>query len=193
MRIISGKNRGRHIVAPDNLPVRPTTDLGKESLFNILNNYFYFDRVKVLDLFSGTGNLTYEFASRGALSVIAVDADQRCTNFIKRTVEKLDYHNVAVVRQDAFLYTERCRQKFDIIFADPPYQLEGIGKIIDNVFANDLLNPDGWLVMEHSKEHDFSEHPKFFQHRMYGKLNFTFLVNMTEDSENEEEEEPANE
>lgn len=193
MRIISGKNRGRHIVAPDNLPVRPTTDLGKESLFNILNNYFYFDRVKVLDLFSGTGNITYEFASRGALSVIAVDADQRCTNFIKRTVEKLDFPNVAVVHQDAFLYTERCRQKFDVIFADPPYQLEGIEKIIDNVFANELLNPDGWLIMEHSKEHDFSEHPKFFQHRTYGKLNFTFLVNMTEDSENEEEEDENNE
>lgn len=188
MRIISGKNRGRQIVAPDNLPVRPTTDLGKESLFNILNNYFYFDRVKVLDLFSGTGNLTYEFASRGAISVIAVDADQRCTNFIKKTIEKLDYQNVAVIRQDAFQYTERCRQKFDIIFADPPYQLEGIEKIIDNVFANELLNPDGWLVMEHSKEHDFSSHPNFFQHRTYGKLNFTFLVNMTEDEEGNEGE-----
>ena len=105
MRIISGKNKGRQIVAPDNLPVRPTTDLGKESLFNILNNYFYFDRIKVLDLFSGTGNLTYEFASRGAISVIAVDADQRCTNFIKKTIEKLDYQNVAVIRQDAFQYT----------------------------------------------------------------------------------------
>ncbi len=181
MRIISGKNRGRHIVAPDNLPVRPTTDLGKESLFNILNNYFYFDRVKVLDLFSGTGNLTYEFASRGALSVIAVDSDQRCTNFIRKTIEALDYKNVAIVRQDAFTYTERCRQKFDIIFADPPYQLENIEKIVENVFANELLNPDGWLVMEHSKEHDFSDHPNFFQHRIYGKLNFSFLVNMTED------------
>lgn len=183
MRIISGKNRGRHIVAPDNLPVRPTTDLGKESLFNILNNYFYLDQVKVLDLFSGTGNLTYEFASRGAVSVIAVDADQRCTNFIRKTITTLKYDNVAIIRQDAFAYTAACRQKFDIIFADPPYQLEGIGKIVENVFKNELLNPDGWLVLEHSKEHDFSDDPHFFEHRCYGKLNFTFFVNMTEDGE----------
>lgn len=183
MRIISGKNRGRHIVAPDNLPVRPTTDLGKESLFNILNNYFYLDQVKVLDLFSGTGNLTYEFASRGAVSVIAVDADQRCTNFIRKTITTLKYDNVAIIRQDAFAYTAACRQKFDIIFADPPYQLEGIEKIVENVFKNELLNPDGWLVLEHSKEHDFSDDPHFFEHRCYGKLNFTFFVNMTEDGE----------
>jgi len=186
MRIISGKNRGRQIIAPDNLPVRPTTDMGKESLFNILNNYFYFDRVKVLDLFSGTGNIAYEFASRGAVSVIAVDSDQRCTNFIKKTVEKLQYKNMAVIRQDAFAYTAACRQKFDIIFADPPYEMEGTEKIIDNVFNNGLLNPDGWLVMEHSKYHDFSDHPKYYQHRNYGKVNFTFFVNMTEETETEE-------
>jgi len=190
MRIISGKNRGRHIVAPENLPVRPTTDLGKESLFNILNNYFYLDNIRVLDLFSGTGNLTYEFASRGAISVIAVDADQRCTNFIKKTIEKLQYDNVAVIRQDAFAYTRACRQKFDVVFADPPYQLEGIEKIVDNVFENELLNPDGWLVLEHSAEHDFSANPHFFEHRTYGKLNFTFFVNMTE---NEEEKADNNE
>ena len=189
MRIISGKNRGRHIVAPDNLPVRPTTDLGKESLFNILNNYFFLDQVKVLDLFSGTGNLTYEFASRGAASIIAVDADQRCTNFIRKTITTLKYDNVAVVRQDAFAYTAACRQKFDIIFADPPYQLEGIEKIVENVFKNDLLNPDGWLVLEHSKEHDFSEHPHYFEQRRYGKLNFTFFVNMTKNSEESESKE----
>jgi len=185
MRIISGKNRGRQIIAPDNLPVRPTTDMGKESLFNILNNYFYFDRVRVLDLFSGTGNLTYEFASRGAVSVIAVDSDQRCTNFIRKTIDKLQYSNVAIIRQDAFAYTASCRQKFDIIFADPPYDMEGIDKIIDNVFQNELLLPDGWLVMEHSKEHDFSNHPKFYEHRNYGRVNFSFFVNMTEENEEE--------
>lgn len=188
MRIISGKNRGKQIVAPANLPVRPTTDLGKESLFNILNNYFYFDRVRVLDLFSGTGNITYEFASRGAVAVTAVDVDQRCTNFIHRTIEKLQYDNVMVIRQDAFAYTERCRQKYDIIFADPPYQLEGIEKIIENVFKNEMLNPDGWLIMEHSKEHDFSDNPHFYQHRIYGKLNFTFFVNMSDEQQEETED-----
>lgn len=189
MRIISGKNRGRQIIAPENLPVRPTTDMAKESLFNILNNYFYFENIKVLDLFSGTGNLTYEFASRGAVSVISVDSDQRCTNFIRKTIDKLNYTNVAVIRQDAFAYTAGCRQKFDVIFADPPYQLEGIEKIIDNVFEHELLNPDGWLCLEHSKVHDFSQHPMFYQHRNYGKVNFSFFVNMTDDNTEGEETE----
>ncbi|MCQ2271342.1 MAG: 16S rRNA (guanine(966)-N(2))-methyltransferase RsmD [Bacteroidales bacterium] len=191
MRIISGKNRGRQITAPNNLPVRPTTDMAKESLFNILNNYFYFDRVTVLDLFAGTGNLTYEFASREALSVTSVDSYQACTDFIRRTVDKLGYGSqVSVVKADAFLFTQRCRQQFDIIFADPPYDLENIGQIVDNVFNNKLLKPDGWLIIEHSKDHDFSQHPQFYQHRKYGKVNFSFLVNMTEteDSKKEDQE-----
>lgn len=187
MRIISGKNRGRHIVAPENLPVRPTTDLGKESLFNILNNYFFFDQVKVLDLFSGTGNIAYEFASRGAISVVAVDSDQRCTNFIRKTLTQLKYDNVAVIRQDAFAYTANCKQKFDIIFADPPYVLDGIEQIVDHVFKNEMLNPDGWFVLEHSKEHDFSNHPFYYNHRRYGKLNFTFFVNISDDESQEAE------
>ncbi len=191
MRIISGKNRGRQITAPNNLPVRPTTDMAKESLFNILNNYFYFDRVTVLDLFAGTGNLTYEFASREALSVTSVDSYQACTDFIRRTVDKLGYGSqVSVVKADAFLFTQRCRQQFDIIFADPPYDLENIGQIVYNVFNNKLLKPDGWLIIEHSKDHDFSQHPQFYQHRKYGKVNFSFLVNMTEteDSKKEDQE-----
>lgn len=189
MRIICGKNKGRQITAPANLPVRPTTDMAKESLFNILNNYFYFDRVTVLDLFSGTGNITYEFASRGALSVTSVDINQRCADFIHRTVNQLSYNQVAVIKADAFLFTQRCKQQFDIIFADPPYDMEGIGKIIDNVFAQNLLKPDGWLVMEHPKHYDFSQHPKFYDHRNYGKVNFTFLVNMSDEEEEERQQE----
>ena len=177
MRIIGGRNKGRHIIAPQSLPVRPTTDLGKESLFNILNNYFYFDRITVLDLFAGTGNITLEFASREALSVIAVDNHHGCADFIKKNVAKLEYDNVMVIKGDAFQFTERCRQQFDVIFADPPYDLEGIEKIVDNVFEKQLLKPEGWLIMEHSRDYDFSQHPKFYEHRKYGKLNFSFLVN----------------
>jgi len=189
MRIISGKNKGRHILAPTNLPVRPTTDMAKESLFNILNNYFYFDQVEVLDLFTGTGNISYEFASREAKSVVSVDIDVHCTNFVKKMVETLHYDQVSVIRQDAFAYTAASRRKFDIIFADPPYQMENIEKIIQNVFDNELLKPDGWLVLEHSNEYDFSEHPSFFDHRCYGRVNFTFFVNMTEDDTDQEEKE----
>jgi 16S rRNA (guanine966-N2)-methyltransferase len=181
MRIISGKNRGRKIEAPASLPVRPTTDLGKESLFNILNNYFFFDRVRVLDLFAGTGNITYEFASRGASSVTAVDNHQECTDFIRKTITKLAYENVSIIRGDAFHFIEKSKQKYDIIFADPPYDIEGVEKIVDSVFTNQLLNQDGWLVIEHSRDYDFSKHPKFFQHRKYGKLNFSFLVNMSDE------------
>ncbi|MBR4136579.1 MAG: 16S rRNA (guanine(966)-N(2))-methyltransferase RsmD [Bacteroidales bacterium] len=189
MRIISGKNKGRHIVAPANLPVRPTTDMAKESLFNILNNYFYLDQVEVLDLFAGTGNLTYEFASRDAKSVVAVDIDLHCTNFIRKTIQTLHYDQVSVIRQDAFAYTAACHRKFDIIFADPPYQMENIDQIVQHVFDNEMLKPNGWLVMEHSDEHDFSEHPSYYDHRRYGRVNFTFFVNMTEDSSETAEKE----
>ena len=179
MRIIGGKNKGRHIKPPQHLPVRPTTDLGKESLFNILNNYFYFDRVSVLDLFAGTGNITLEFASRGATGVLAVDNNHACIDFIKKTITTLQYNNVVPIRGDAFQFVERCKQQFDIIFADPPYDLPGIEKIADIVFANHLLKDNGWLILEHPKEYDFSENPYFYEHRKYGKLNFSFLVNMT--------------
>jgi 16S rRNA (guanine(966)-N(2))-methyltransferase RsmD len=177
MRIIQGKNKGRHIQAPASLPARPTTDLGKESLFNILNNYFHFDRITVLDLFAGTGNISYEFASRGAISVTTVDNYQGCADFIRKTAEKLQFDNISVIRGDAFSFVERARQQFDIIFADPPYDLKGLELIVKHVFANQLLKSDGWLVLEHNRGYDFSQHPNFYEHRKYGKLNFTFLVN----------------
>ena len=189
MRIISGKNKGRHIVAPANLPVCPTTDMAKESLFNILNNYFYLDQVEVLDLFAGTGNLTYEFASRDAKSVVSVDLDMHCVNFIKKTIQTLHYDQVSVVRQNAFAYTAASRRKFDVIFADPPYQTENIAEIVRNVFDNEMLKPDGWLVLEHSDAHDFSDHPAFYDHRRYGRVNFTFFVNMSDAEGAEKEEE----
>lgn len=177
MRIISGKNKGRKIVAPTNLPVRPTTDLGKESLFNILNNYFYFDRITVLDLFAGTGNVSLEFASREAVSVTSVDIFQGCVDFMKKTAAKLQYDNMSVLKGDAFQFLSNCKQQYDIVFCDPPYDLEGVERIPQLVFDNHLLKQEGWLIIEHSKIHNFSEHPQFFQHRKYGRLNFTFFVN----------------
>lgn len=180
MRIISGKNKGRRINPPANLPVRPTTDLGKESLFNILNNYFFFDAVTVIDLFAGTGNVSLEFASREAVSVTSVDIHKPCVDFIQQMAAKLEYKNLTTVNADAFQFLNRISQPVDIIFADPPYDMEGVEKLADIVFERGLLKPDGWLIIEHSKAYDFSGHSKFFQHRNYGKLNFTFLVNMTE-------------
>ena len=174
-------------MAPANLPVRPTTDLGKESLFNILNNYFYFDRITVLDLFAGTGNISLEFASREAVSVTSVDNFQGCTDFIRKMAATLKYDNLSVIKSDAFAFLEKSRQQYDIIFADPPYDLEGIERLPELVFGKGLLKKEGWLVLEHSKIYDFSEHPQFYQHRKYGKLNFTFFVNGDFKPEEEEE------
>ncbi len=187
MRIIGGKNKGKRIVAPVNLPVRPTTDLGKESLFNILNNYFYFNNITVIDLFAGTGNISLEFASRDAIAVTAIDEHQPCIDFIKKMATQLQYSNLTALKADAFQYLERLRQPVNIIFADPPYNMENIDKIPDLIFEKKLLKPDGWFILEHGKAYDFSKHPNFYQHRKYGKLNFTFFANFTEDTPETEE------
>ena len=152
MRIISGKHKGRRLVAPKNLPVRPTTDMCKESLFNILNNYFNFHGLKVLDLFSGTGNISYEFASRGAGPITSVDGDMGCVNYIKKTATELDL-DISVIKSDVFKFLEKSKASYDIIFADPPYDLsqENFEKIIQLIFENELLDEEGMLIIEHSK------------------------------------------
>ncbi|MCL2131053.1 MAG: 16S rRNA (guanine(966)-N(2))-methyltransferase RsmD [Lentimicrobiaceae bacterium] len=176
MRIISGNHRGKKIVAPPNLPVRPTTDFAKESLFNILDNYFYFDTVKVLDLFAGTGNISYEFAARGAVEVVAVDNNEACADFIEKTAKSLHFEQLQVVRNDALEYISHCKQPFNVIFADPPYDWDKYSAIPQLVFENGLLSPNGFLVIEHAVAVDFQQHPKFFQQRHYGKVNFSFFA-----------------
>lgn len=175
MRIIRGSHRGRKITAPASLPVRPTTDLAKESLFNILENNIYFEDVRVLDLYAGTGSISYEFASRGAPLVIAVDINPRCVKFIAETAGKLEFSQLKPIRSSSLGYLRQSAGKFDLIFADPPFDLEGIREIADLVFERQLLNPDGWLIIEHSQQHDFSAHPNFFERRKYGKVNFSFF------------------
>lgn len=176
MRIISGNHKGKQIVTPQNLPVRPTTDLAKESLFNILNNFFHFDTIQVMDLFAGTGNITYEFAARGALTVIAVDNNPLCINFIKKTIEKLNFDSVHVVKADVPTFLNSCKQKFNIIFADPPYDSEFYPILPELVFNNNLLLEDGFLIIEHSSFISYNEHPKFYQLRKYGKVHFSIFA-----------------
>ena len=146
MRIISGQHKGRRISAPKKLPVRPTTDMAKEGLFNILNNSFYFDELRILDLFAGTGNISYEFASRGAEDIICVDADYGCIKFINQTAVLLEA-NITAIKSDVFGYLEKTRQKHNIIFADPPYAMSEADfiKIEHWVFANNLLEEEGVL------------------------------------------------
>lgn len=175
MRIIRGSHGGRKILAPANLPVRPTTDLAKESLFNILDNYIYFEDIDVLDLFAGTGSISYEFASRGSKSVVAVDIHPKCVHFIANTATKLNFSQLRVVRTAALPFLQHALSKYDLIFADPPYDLDGIEQIAVVVFERQLLKDGGFLIIEHDKSHDFSSYPGFFQQRNYGKVNFTFF------------------
>jgi 16S rRNA (guanine(966)-N(2))-methyltransferase RsmD len=175
MRIISGKYRGRTILPPRNLRARPTTDFAKENLFNVLVNLVDFEELDVLDLFSGTGSISYEFASRGAHSVTSVEVNSVHHNFIRQTARELKFENFYAVKANAFLYLKSCTKKFDLIFSDAPYDLEGSEEIIDLVFEHDLLEEDGIFIFEHSKDKDFSNHPNFWQLRSYGSVQFTFL------------------
>tara|TARA_B100000795_G_C22796863_1_gene439801 strand:- start:2213 stop:2773 length:561 start_codon:yes stop_codon:yes gene_type:complete len=175
MRIISGKHKGRRITAPKNLPVRPTTDLAKESLFNILNNHYYFDTISVIDLFSGTGNIAFEFASRGANNIHAVDGNFNCIKFINKISAEFDL-SINAYRSDVFKFLEKTKLKNDIIFADPPYgmELDKFLKIIDLVFERHLLNENGLLIVEHSKHMDLSENKFLSYSKKYGGSVFSF-------------------
>lgn len=180
MRIISGTLKGRRIEPKEELPVRPTTDMARESLFNILNNYVDYEESTVMDLFSGTGAVAFEFVSRGAKSVTAVEINNRCVDFIRKTAEKFGIDNMQVVRADVFDMLKRAYRKFDIVFADPPYSSPDLPKLPDIVFEKGILTDDGIFILEHPAEHSFEDHPHFWQHRRYGKVNFTFFATKLE-------------
>ena len=188
MRIISGKHKGRRLVAPKNLPVRPTTDMCKESLFNILNNYFNLHGLKVLDLFSGTGNISYEFASRGAGPITSVDGDMGCVNYIKKTATELDL-DISVIKSDVFKFLEKSKANYDIIFADPPYDLsqENFEKIIQLIFENELLDEEGMLIVEHSKHTKLDHLTNFSFSKSYGGSVFSFYEFESDEEEDYEE------
>lgn len=176
MRIISGQYKARRITAPKNLPVRPTTDMAKEALFNILNNKYYLDDISVLDLFSGTGNISYEFASRGTKTITAVDANYGCIKFINETAEAFDMQ-IQTVKSDVFKFLEHTKQKHDIIFADPPYDFDIalFTKIPELVFQNEVLDAGGMLIVEHSKHTKLDHLPHFIQTKNYGGNAFSFF------------------
>jgi len=182
MRIISGKHKSKRLQAPKNLPVRPTTDMAKEALFNIINNSYYFNNISVLDLFSGTGNISFEFGSRGTENITAVDAHFGCIKYINETSKELNL-NINTLKSDVFKYLEKSNAKFDIIFADPPYEfeLELFEKIVDLVFGKDLLNNEGTLIVEHSKQTDLSNHQYFSYSKKYGGNMFSFFEKENED------------
>ncbi len=177
MRIIAGSLKGRRLNPPTTLPVRPTTDMARESLFNILNNYEDYEDCTVLDLFAGTGAVSMEFVSRGVKEVTSIDINNLCTDFIKSAAQQFGVKNLHVVRTDVFDLIKRAYKKFDIIFADPPYALENLDQLPDLIFNHNLLTEDGIFILEHPREYQFENHPHFWQHRNYGKVNFTFFAN----------------
>jgi len=175
MRIIGGSLKGLRLNPPKNLPVRPTTDLAKEALFNILLNQIEFEGIKVLDLFSGTGNISLEFASRGASEVISVDRSIHCVNYLKDTSRQHKLAQIKTYREDVFKYLNVETEQYDLIFADPPYDLNRIPDLPKVVFEKNLLKPDGLLIVEHQSLQNLSNHPAFVEQRKYGHSSFSFF------------------
>ena len=157
MRIIGGSHKKRQIILPSKIDISPTTDFAKEALFNILRYYTDFQGIDVLDIFSGSGNISYEFASRGANKIIAIEKDDFWYNFIQNNIEKINLKSISVFQIDAFYFIQHCKEKFDIIF------------------DNNLLNDDGILILEHGGKLSFSDHKRLIDHRSYGKVNFSFF------------------
>jgi len=175
MRIIGGTLKGLRLNPPKNLPVRPTTDLAKEALFNILQNQVDFEGIRVLDLFSGTGNISMEFASRGAGQVISVDRSIHCVNYLKDTARQHGLTNIKAYKEDVFKYLELETEQFDMVFADPPYDLNRIPEIPGIIFDKNLLVPGGLLIVEHQSMQNLSQHPAFVEQRRYGHSSFSFF------------------
>ena len=175
MRIITGIYKGRHFDIPRTFKARPTTDFAKENIFNVLTGYIDLDGAVALDLFSGTGSISLELVSRGCSRVISVEQDRDHHRFITDCLNRLGTDVCLPLRGDVFRFIKSCRQQFDFIFADPPYALKELSTIPTLIMNRGLLKPGGVFVFEHGKDHDFSQHPHFVEHRSYGSVNFSLF------------------
>jgi len=169
MRIISGTKKHYNLRFPSNVKLRPTTDFCREALFNIIDLYFDFEVMDVLDLFAGTGAISFEFASRGAPKITCIDNNYVSVNFIRSESKKLNFDQIIATKQDALKFLQFTNEKYNFIFADPPYDYKYYLKILELVFERDLLNEKGWLILEHSRENNFSVQPFFMESRKYGE------------------------
>jgi 16S rRNA (guanine966-N2)-methyltransferase len=177
MRIIGGEHGGRKFNPPSKMPyTRPTTDIAKEGLFNILQNNFDFDKLKTLDLFGGTGSISYELASRGVTDLTIVEKDAAMYEFIKKTSAELRLENVKVIKMDVFKFIHQCQDKFDFVFAGPPYALTQIDDLPKRIFEKQLLNKNGWFVLEHTPKNDYKSFPFYKSERNYGTTVFSFFI-----------------
>jgi 16S rRNA (guanine966-N2)-methyltransferase len=176
MRIISGELGGRRFHPPNHMPyTRPTTDIAKEGLFNILQNNLDFDAIKTLDLFGGTGSISYELASRGVTDLTVVEKDQTMFEFIKKTAKEFNIENLKLVRADVFKFIQTCSERFDFIFAGPPYALTNIDDLPRLIIEKKLLENKGWFVLEHTPRNDYKQFPFFRSERNYGTTLFSIF------------------
>jgi 16S rRNA (guanine966-N2)-methyltransferase len=180
LRIIGGTYKGRRIVPPGSLKARPTTDFAREGLFNILNNRFDFETIDVLDLFSGTGSISYEFASRGAHAVHLVEKDVNHIAGIRRIIREIGFTNIKPVHIDVRAYLKTCSVKYDIVFADPPYELKWLTDLPGLISEAGIIKEDGCFILEHPKALNFSGEKLFFEHRNYGGVNFSFFKSLND-------------
>jgi 16S rRNA (guanine(966)-N(2))-methyltransferase RsmD len=177
MRIIGGEHGGRKFTPPGNMPfTRPTTDMAKEGLFNVLQHKLDFAALNTLDLFGGTGSISYELASRGVKELTIIEKDKVMYDFIKNTAESLRISNIRIIKMDVFKYIEQCTDKFDFIFAGPPYSLTSIDDIPVLIFEKQLLRKGGWFVLEHTPRNDYKEFPFYKTERNYGTTVFSTFI-----------------
>jgi 16S rRNA (guanine(966)-N(2))-methyltransferase RsmD len=169
MRIISGTKKHYNLRLPSNVKLRPTTDFCREALFNIIDLYFNFEEMEVLDLFTGSGAISFEFASRGASKITCIDINYASVNFIRSECSKLNFNQINATKQDALKFLQCTSEKYNLIFADPPYDYQYYSSIHELVFERDLLKQKGWLILEHSRINDFSKQPFFIECRKYGE------------------------
>lgn len=178
MRIISGELGGRRFQPPADMPyTRPTTDIAKEGLFNVLQNHLHFEDLKTLDLFGGTGSISYELASRGVSDLTIVEKDAKMFEYIKKTSASLGIENIKVIRSDVFKFLESSSETFDFIFAGPPYALTAIDALPLKIFEKNLLNNKGWFILEHTPRNNYGGTPHFKWQRNYGTTIFSLFVN----------------
>lgn len=177
MRIISGEYKGKRLYPGKFFKARPTTDFARENLFNVINNYFDFDRLQVLDLFSGTGSISFEFVSRGCRDVDSVESNWRHHAFIQKTAAELKFEQLAPIRADAFRFLKHTPREYDLIFADPPFDMKDLDQLPHLVFSRNLVKPGGWFILEHGREYDFSAFSHFHELRKYGSVHFSIFVN----------------
>lgn len=175
MRIIGGNLRGKKITPPANYQARPTTDFAKEGLFNILSNEFDFEELSVLDLFSGTGSISFEFASRGCRDIISIEMNPLHTRFIKQCAAQFKIEGMQVTRYNAFEFIDICKKRFDIIFADPPYSIQGLESIPGRIFDKGLVKEGGYLILEHPGIYDYNQMPNFVKEKRYGNVHFSLF------------------